>query len=183
MRALYIGRFQPFHLGHLHVINLILKSSKEVIIAIGSSQVSHTEKNPFTAGERFLMIKKTFETEGVDLRRVNILPVPDIYRNALWVKHVETITPPFDLVYANEPVTVRLFKESGYDVRGPEFYKREWYSGEEIRSRILKNGDWENLLPKGAAQVIKDIDGVGRLLEIIKSDKKETSYREIENSI
>ena len=70
------------------------------------------------------MIKKTLETEGVDLRRVHILPVPDIYRNALWVKHVETITPPFDVVYANEPVTVRLFKESSYDVRGPEFYKR-----------------------------------------------------------
>ncbi|MBP7820288.1 MAG: adenylyltransferase/cytidyltransferase family protein, partial [Candidatus Methanofastidiosum sp.] len=54
MRALYIGRFQPFHLGHLHVVKLILNSSKEIIIAIGSSQVSHTIQNPFTAGERFL---------------------------------------------------------------------------------------------------------------------------------
>ena len=183
MRALYIGRFQPFHLGHLHVVKLILNSSKEIIIAIGSSQVSHTIQNPFTAGERFLMIKKTLETEGVDLRRVHILPVPDIYRNALWVKHVETITPPFDVVYANEPVTVRLFKESAYNVKGPEFYKRTIYSGEEIRKRILNKGDWESLVPKATAEVIKDIDGVARLFEIIKSDKKETSYQEMANSI
>jgi len=39
------------------------------------------------------------------------------------------------------------------------------------------------LVPKGTAEVIKDIDGVGRLLEIIKSDKKETSYQEMANSI
>jgi nicotinamide-nucleotide adenylyltransferase len=129
------------------------------------------------------MIKKTLESENIDLARIHILPVPDIYRNALWVKHVETITPPFNVVYANEPVTVRLFKESSYEVRGPEFYKRTLYSGEEIRNRILDKKDWESLVPKGTAEVIKDIDGVGRLLEIIKSDKKETSYQEMANSI
>ena len=183
MRALYIGRFQPFHLGHLHIVKYILEVSKEVIIAIGSSQVSHTVHNPFTAGERFLMIKKTLETEGVDLRRVHILPVPDIYRNALWVKLVETITPTFDVVYANEPVTVRLFKESNYNVKVTALYKRNVYSGEEIRNRILENKDWEILVPKATAEVIKDIDGVARLLEIIKSDKKETSYQEMTNSV
>lgn len=129
------------------------------------------------------MIKKTLETEGVDLRRVHILPVPDIYRNALWVKHVETITPPFDVVYANEPVTVRLFKESNYNVKVTALYKRNVYSGEEIRNRILENKDWEILVPKATVEVIKDIDGVARLLEIIKSDKKETSYQEMTNSI
>ena len=52
MRALYIGRFQPFHLGHLHIVKYILEVSKEVIIAIGSSG-SHTVHNPFTAERDF----------------------------------------------------------------------------------------------------------------------------------
>ncbi|MEM2915309.1 MAG: adenylyltransferase/cytidyltransferase family protein, partial [Candidatus Bathyarchaeia archaeon] len=56
-RALYVGRFQPFHLGHLEAVKYMLRNSKEVIIVIGSAQESHTLTNPFTAGERVYMIR------------------------------------------------------------------------------------------------------------------------------
>ncbi|EQD45121.1 nicotinamide-nucleotide adenylyltransferase, partial [mine drainage metagenome] len=52
MRAFVVGRFQPFHNGHLHVIKEILSQYSSVIIGIGSAQYSHTMENPFTAGER-----------------------------------------------------------------------------------------------------------------------------------
>lgn len=34
-RGLFVGRFQPFHLGHLHVIKELLEKVDELIIAIG----------------------------------------------------------------------------------------------------------------------------------------------------
>src|SRR3970040_1541422 len=51
-RALWIGRFQPFHLGHLSMAKRILAEVDELVIGIGSAQYSHTPENPFTAGER-----------------------------------------------------------------------------------------------------------------------------------
>ena len=46
-----MGRFQPFHLGHLELVKQILDQCDEVIIAITSAQFNYLER-PFTAGER-----------------------------------------------------------------------------------------------------------------------------------
>ena len=58
MRALFVGRFQPFHNGHLALMRNILaeKDIKSLVIAIGSTQHSHSLINPLTCGERILMI-------------------------------------------------------------------------------------------------------------------------------
>jgi len=55
MRGLLVGRMQPVHLGHLQVIRRILDEVDEVIIGVGSAQLSHTIKDPFTAGERVMI--------------------------------------------------------------------------------------------------------------------------------
>ena len=52
VRGLLVGRLQPIHDGHMDVISRILAEVDEVIIGIGSAQLSHTLKDPFTAGER-----------------------------------------------------------------------------------------------------------------------------------
>ena len=51
-RGLLIGRMQPVHNGHIEIIKQILEEVDEIIIGIGSAQLSHELKNPFTAGER-----------------------------------------------------------------------------------------------------------------------------------
>ena len=56
IRGLMVGRFQPFHNGHLYLSNQILQECDELIIAIGSAQFNYIYKDPFTAGERVLMI-------------------------------------------------------------------------------------------------------------------------------
>ena len=56
MRGLYIGRFQPYHLGHQAVLESISEEMDEIVVVIGSAQESHTIDNPFTAGERMEMI-------------------------------------------------------------------------------------------------------------------------------
>jgi len=170
-RGLYVGRFQPFHLGHLGAIKDILKEVDELIIVIGSAQYSHLLDNPFTAGERMVMIRKALEEAGLSYSRFWIVPVPDVHLHMMWVSAVEGYTPSFDVVYSNEPLTRRLFIEAGYEVKAIRFHKRKIYSSTEIRERMLKDKSWEKLVPKSVTAFIKEIDGVNRLRDLNKSDK------------
>ncbi|NPA74536.1 MAG: nicotinamide-nucleotide adenylyltransferase [Euryarchaeota archaeon] len=168
MRALLIGRFQPFHNGHMEVVKYIIERYEAVIIGIGSAQDSHTLDNPFTAGERHLMISRSLENEGI--HDYYLVPIEDLHRNSVWVAHVESIAPPFDVVFANNPLTKRLFYEKGYKVVVPPFYDRSKYSGKEVRRRIIKGESWEHLVPAGVAETIKEIDGISRLRALAQSD-------------
>ena len=69
-RGLFVGRFQPFHLGHLAAIKYVLKKVDELVIVIGSAQYSHRRNNPFTAGERLVMVRKALEEAGVDCSKI-----------------------------------------------------------------------------------------------------------------
>ena len=61
-----MGRFQPFHLGHLELVKQILDQCDEVIIAITSAQFNYLEKDPFTAGERIEMIHNSLKEANLD---------------------------------------------------------------------------------------------------------------------
>ena len=170
-RGLFVGRFQPFHLGHLAAIKDVLKEVDELVIVIGSAQYSHNLNNPFTAGERLVMVRKALEEAGIDYSRVWVVPVPDAHLHMMWVSAMEGYTPPFDVVYSNEPLTRRLFIEAKYRVKSIRFHERKLYSSTEIRERMLKEESWEKLVPKTVAAFIKEIDGVNRLRDLTKSDK------------
>ncbi|MEM3550152.1 MAG: nicotinamide-nucleotide adenylyltransferase [Candidatus Bathyarchaeia archaeon] len=170
-RGLFVGRFQPFHMGHLHAVKEILREVDEVVIVIGSAQYSHRIENPFTAGERIVMIRRALDEERMDYRRIWIVPVPDFHIHMVWVSAVEGYTPRFDVVYSNEPLTRRLFKEAGYEVKPIRFHRRKDYSATEIRERILRDKNWGELVPKSVEEFIIEIGGVERLKDLTKSDK------------
>ena len=161
MRALLLGRFQPLHLGHLKVISDIVKESEYIVIAIGSAQYSHALDNPFTAGERHTMIARTLKAQGIEDH--HIAGIEDIHRYAVWVSHVVSQTPNFDVVYAHNPLSVRLFREAGYDVIELTLFEPGRYSGTEVRRRMIEGEDWESLVPNEVAEYIKNIEGVERL--------------------
>ena len=170
-RGLFVGRFQPFHIGHVEVVKRLLKSVDELIIVVGSSQLSHELDNPFTAGERVTIIRSALDEEGVDPKDYYLIPVPDVMAHATWVNQVIALTPSFNIVYSNEPLTRRLFKEAGFKVENVPFYHRETYSATEVRRRMLNDGGWEELLPKSVVEYIKRMDGVSRIRELAVSDK------------
>jgi len=170
-RGLFVGRFQPFHLGHLAAIKDVLEEVDELVIVIGGAQYSHNLNNPFTAGERLVMVRKALEEAGMDYFRVWVVPVPDVHLHMMWVSAVEGYTPSFSVVYSNEPLTRRLFIEAKYKVKPIRFHERKLYSSTEIRERMLKEESWEKLVPKSVAVFIKEIDGVNRLRDLTKSDK------------
>jgi nicotinamide-nucleotide adenylyltransferase len=170
-RGLYVGRFQPFHLGHLSVVKQILNGVDELVIVIGSAQYSHDLDNPFTAGERLVMIRKALEEAKLDCQRLWIVPVPDVHLHMMWVSALEGYTPEFDVVFSNEPLTRRLFREAGYKIKAIKFYDRKVFSSTQIRQKILEGGSWKKLVPKSVADFIEEIDGITRLRDLNKSDK------------
>ena len=168
--GLYVGRFQPFHLGHLEVVKLILEKVDELVIVVGSAQYSHTKKNPFTAGERILMIRESLKDAGVSLEGVQITPIDDVNVHGIWVSHITSYTGCYEVVFSNDPLTSQLFKEAGVKVEGIPFFSREIYSATEIRKRILLDQDWRALVPKSVGKIIDSIDGVKRVKMLFQTD-------------
>ncbi|AXR79127.1 nicotinamide-nucleotide adenylyltransferase [Natrarchaeobaculum sulfurireducens] len=166
-RGFYIGRFQPFHNGHLSVVEQIADDVDELVLGIGSADDSHTVRNPFTAGERIMMITKSL----VDTDLVTYaVPIEDLERNSVWVSHVQSMSPDFDVAYSNNPLVIQLFREAGVEVRQSPMFNREVLAGTEIRDRMVDDGDWESLVPEAVVEVVDEIDGIERIQMISDTD-------------
>ena len=170
-RGFYIGRFQPFHQGHRTMVERISREVDELVVGIGSADKSHTVRNPFTAGERIMMITKAL----VDLDLVTYaVPIEDLNRNSVWVSHVRSMSPRFDVAFSNNPLVVRLFEEAGIEVRQSPMHRREEFEGTTVRERMATDDDWESLVPAAVVEVIEEIDGVERLAHVSASDTDDT---------
>ncbi len=173
MRGLLVGRMQPVHGGHIEVIKQILDEVDEVIIGIGSAQLSHTLKDPFTAGERVMMLTKALTENNVHASKYYIIPIQDVACNSIWVAHVKMLTPPFKHVYSGNSLVQQLFNEAGFEVNIPPLYNREIFSGTEVRRRMLEDEDWESLVPRSVSAVINEINGVERIKHLSKKEINE----------
>jgi nicotinamide-nucleotide adenylyltransferase len=169
IRGLYLGRFQPYHLGHHQVLKQIAKEVDEIIVGIGSAQKSHELENPFTAGERVLMVSSAIKE--FDIKHY-VIPIEDIQRNSLWVSHVKSMVPPFDIAYTNNPLVIELLHEAGIEVKQSPLFKRVSYSGTQIRGLMLKGKKWEQFVPENVVEIIKEINGVKRLRTVTQSDQE-----------
>ncbi len=171
VRGVYPGRFQPIHWGHIHAFKWALERVDELIIVIGSAQESHTITNPFSAGERVIMVKLALKDAGIDLNRVYIIPVPDVLINYIWPTYVAMFVPKFKYGISRNPLVIRLFKDAGYEVLIPPAYKRDRYCSTIIRKLMIEGSDeWRDLVPPSVAMFIDEIKGVERIRDILRSD-------------
>lgn len=85
----FVGRFQPFHLGHKNIIDIALIKADEVIIVVGSSNSARCYHNPFTFDERKGMIEASFPEN--ERKRLHIIPSDDVYNTQLWIKNTQQI--------------------------------------------------------------------------------------------
>lgn len=82
----FIGRFQPFHAGHVYVVEEALKRAKTVLILIGSANSPRTIKNPFSFDEREAMILEAFRAQA---ERIICMPLDDtLYNDHKWLQNV-----------------------------------------------------------------------------------------------
>jgi nicotinamide-nucleotide adenylyltransferase len=159
-RGCLIGRFQPFHEGHLQLVENIVADIDELVVGIGSADASHTGRNPFTGGERVMMVQKTLERFDTT---TYVVPLEDIDRNSVWVSHVKSMAPRFDIAYSNNSLVVRLFEEADVEVRQTEMFNRGELKGSEIRDRMFAGEPWREFVPDPVVEIVEEIDGVERL--------------------
>lgn len=78
--GVFIGRFQPYHIGHQALVDSALKNSKNLIIVLGSADSPRTINNPFSAAEREKMIR--YCHPGANLHFISL---PDFHNKELWL--------------------------------------------------------------------------------------------------
>lgn len=171
-----MGRFQPFHLGHLDLAKQILSECDEVIIAITSSQFNYLEKDPFTAGERIEMIHNSLNAANLDISKFFIVAIENQFNIATWVSYLQASLPKFDKVFSGNDYVAMLLADSGIQVVKPKFLDQTVYNATKIRSMIKSNDDWESLVPKEVAEFLKKINAKNRLNVISHSDTRPTEY-------
>jgi nicotinamide-nucleotide adenylyltransferase len=161
--GILVGRFQPFHLGHLKAVKFAMSKVDMLWIIIGSAQKNHEPRNPFTAGERLAMIKITLDVEKVNPKKWLAVPVNDVNDHSRWTDHIDMLIPRYDIVFTNDPFSTMLFKKHKKRVVKVPMLKRKFLSGTEVRRRIANDENWKELVPKQVAAMIKEIDGVNRI--------------------
>ena len=159
-KGLILGRFQPFHFGHLKLIESIVNDKVLPLICIGSAQYSHTVDNPFTVKERKEMIMAVLQSLNCEYE---LFEIPDINNYDLYVSHLETFVPIFDQIYSGNPIVQRLFDEAGYKVVKLQMFNREVWEGSAIRLAMREGGDWESAVPNQIVEIIQRIAGTERL--------------------
>jgi len=163
-RALFIGRFQPFHNAHLVDVKKILKEFDEVIIAIGSSNERNTLDNPFSYNERKQMINNVLKKNKI--KNYKIYPVPDLYNDKKWVGYIKKKLPKYDVAFTGNKWTIRCLKR--FDTKVKRIKLIKGVSSTIIRKMMLKDNNWKKLVPKEIATHINKIKGVERVKKLSK---------------
>jgi len=164
--GLFVGRFQPFHKGHLATVKFALGKVDQLVIVVGSAQKSNEPRNPFTAGERVSMIKQSLDFEKVEAGRILIIPVPDVDVHSLWIRQVDMLVPKYDVVFSNDSFTLMLFRQRGVKTVEAPLVDRKEMQATEVRKKMAIGEEWENLVPAAVARIINEINGVERIKTI-----------------
>ena len=165
MNGLLIGRFQPFHIGHLAAVKFALSTVQNLWIGIGSSNKSNGKRNPFTADERKEMILSSLDAETRN--RIEIYYIPDTGDHEKWTYSIDSIVPKYDVVFSNDDFTISLYKKRGMSVIPVPLLEREMVSGTNIRQMIVEGKDWYGLVPQGTKNVLLSISAKERLAKIL----------------
>lgn len=123
------------------------------------------------------MIHKTLVDNLMDMSTIHIIPIRDMNRYNTYIKHVETLCPPFDVIYTCNKVLAQLSEEAGYKVEFPIVY----YSGSlkdgrmnatRIRQILKDKRDYDLIpgLPKTVKGILKDIKAIERINNLSGDD-------------
>jgi nicotinamide-nucleotide adenylyltransferase len=177
-RALYIGRFQIFHVGHLDVVRHIAAAPDvdEILLAIGSPQYDHLHKspvgpwavNPFTLEERRAMIEQSLAGR-VD-KPVSLHAVTDCHPDhERWCREILAL-PEWHVLYTSDAGERRLFTALGQEVR--DFPKRYAFHGGVVRGWIAQGEPFKDAVLPEVAEILDRIDARARLSDLFDKDRR-----------
>jgi nicotinamide-nucleotide adenylyltransferase len=164
------GRFQPFHRGHLEYLKGAAAHCEELFVGITnpdpervlpeeSDPLRHLpESNPFTYVERLLMIKAAAVDAGLDLSRLHVIPFP-VNEPELWHAYVPEDVVQFIRLFSDWGGTkLERLREAGFEVVVLDEGAAKEISGADVRAAMRQGGDWESLVPKAVADVLKGLE-------------------------
>jgi nicotinamide-nucleotide adenylyltransferase len=161
MNGLLIGRFQPFHLGHLDALRFALSKVDRLWIGLGSSNKPLQKNNPFSAEERKEMILSSIDESMKS--RIQIYFIPDLENHIKWIELIDALVPKFDTVFTNDELTRHLYSKRDVEVLPIPFVKRDILSGTNIRDMIISDQIWEDLVPEGTKNFLYKTSAKQRL--------------------
>ncbi len=161
MNGLMIGRFQPFHLGHLKSLQFALTKVDKLWVGLGSSNKPAQKNNPFSADERKEMILSSIDNSTKD--KISIYFIPDLDNHVKWIEKIDTIVPKFDIVFSNDELTKHLYSKKSVKIIPIPFLKRDVLSGTNIRNLIISDQKWYDLVPEGTKNFLINASAKKRL--------------------
>jgi len=144
--ALLVGRFQPFHKGHLYLVKKALQEAEKLVIGIGSANISD-ENNPLDYEIRRKIIKAVAYKEKIEDRVIKIAALEDFFNDKKWLNNVKKQVGEFDLVVGNNEWTNKIMEKAGYPVKRFPYYKRFLYEGWRIRKLVKEGKKWQDRVP------------------------------------
>ena len=161
MNGLLIGRFQPFHLGHLDALQFALSKVDKLWVGLGSSNLPPQKDNPFSAEQRQEMILSSID--DVMKEKISIYFIPDLDNHMKWIEKIDTIVPKFDIIFSNDELTNHLYSKRNIQVMAIPFLKRDKLSGTRIRDLIISDQNWNDLVPEGTKNFLEKINAKNHL--------------------
>lgn len=115
----FLGRFQPFHNGHLQTLRQAFDKAHKVLVICGSANKPRDIRNPWTYKEREMMILASLTEE--ELGKVDVLPMEDReYNDQLWVADIINLVEKYAKIeYPRREVSIGLI---GYKKDHTSYY-------------------------------------------------------------
>jgi bifunctional NMN adenylyltransferase/nudix hydrolase len=177
--AVFIGRFQPFHAGHLHVVRHALEQADQLILLIGSAWQAPNARNPWSHQEREAMLRACLSDQ--DNKRLVCLPLMDVpYNDEIWVRNVQTTVNGIITAHHKQPHKPAKVALIGHKKDQTGFYLnlfpqwgnlsvenfqsvsatpfREAYFSEKIDS-VLNEWQQKNYMPQAVINWLKEFAG------------------------
>ena len=141
--GLFIGRFQPFHLGHLKAIKESAQKVDVLWIGIGSIDTQNKE-NPFTFRERVWMIRMVLGIEKISNYR--IFGIKDYPDDQIWIEKIFARTGLIDIVFTGNDWTATCFTQEGQRVEMISLL--EGISATKVREKLRTNMSYKEMVPE-----------------------------------
>jgi len=161
MNGLLIGRFQPFHLGHLAALQFAIPKVDKLWLGLGSSNKPTEKNNPFSIEERKKMILSSIDDSIQN--KISIFPIPDLDNHVRWIQNIDTIVPDYEIIFSNDPMTEHLYSKRNVQVIAIPFLKRDQLSGTRLRDLIKSDQKWDDLVPEGTKLILENLNAKNRL--------------------
>jgi len=176
VRSLFIGRFQPFHIGHLADIKSIITKGEYCIITIAAANKVGTWRNPLTGDEREMILRETLAEEeklnpgSVPPDRYEIHQLADIDDDARWAQYVVDSLPKFNKIYSGSAFVRSFFEKNPQFETLPITFvldnEGERLCATTIRKKVLKWEDYGDYIRPKTGEILDKLAFRERLVRV-----------------